>query len=80
MAAPYLFEFLDFLSANANSGIIHVIQGYKSQVVDWPGMFKNAGDYYLTISVSAKEARAAAIKIKFKWALDPTTSELTAIA
>jgi hypothetical protein len=42
-------------------------------------MFFNADDYYLKIAVAAKDSPTATITLKFKWTLDPATSEIVAV-
>jgi hypothetical protein len=73
-------EFLDFLSASAGHGIMHVIKGHKSQKVDRAGMFRSPGEYYMTIAVSSKESEAAKITLKFNWSLDPATSRIVSVS
>ncbi|MHC2318390.1 hypothetical protein ACVIHC_005436 [Bradyrhizobium diazoefficiens] len=71
-------EFLDVLSANATNGVVHLIKGHRSAMVDWDKMFSLADDYYLKIAITS-DSPTVEMVLKFKWTLDPATSVMIAI-
>jgi hypothetical protein len=72
-------EFLDVLSANATNGVVHVIIGHRSAMVDWNNMFIQAGEYYLKIAITS-DSPTVEIDLKFNWTLDPATSEIVNVS